>query len=86
MKCPLCLIDCNSVVLETRKQDGELLRRRACGHCGKNYFSREVPDLTVIARRIRPDKIAAREAAKADREAGIHSMKNINLDALKAWR
>lgn len=79
MNCPHCNIESNAVVLETRKQDGAIIRKRACGHCGKNYFSREVPDLSIVLHRERLDKIAAH----ANVEPGP---KVTNLEAFKAWR
>ena len=79
MNCPHCKIESNAVVLETRKQEGTIIRKRACGKCGKNFYSREAPDASIVLKRDRPDKIAAR----ADVEPGP---KAISIDIFKAWR
>lgn len=79
MKCPHCHTECNALVLETRKQDGALIRKRACGHCGKSFYSREVADLSIKLQRARPDKLGK----CANIEPGS---KTINLDAFRAWR
>lgn len=54
MKCPKCDKVTKALVLETRKNAvGEIYRRRACGHCGKNFTTKEVittepvPDIRV---------------------------------------
>jgi transcriptional regulator NrdR family protein len=79
MNCPHCHTEAKGVVLETRKQDDSIIRKRACGHCGKGFCTREVPDASIVMKRERPDKIAKR----ADIEPGP---KVTNLDAFKAWR
>ena len=79
MKCPHCEVECNALILETRKQDDSIVRKRACGHCGKNFFSREVPDISIRLRRERPDKAAQR----SDIEPGV---KVTSLAAFRAWR
>ena len=45
MKCPHCDKECNGIVLETRKQDGDILRKRACGGCGKSFLPQSGPTL-----------------------------------------
>ena len=79
MKCPHCNVECNALVLETRKQDDSIIRKRACGPCGKSFYSREVPDASIVLHRQRPDKVAQR----ANIEPGA---KLTSLDAFKAWR
>lgn len=79
MKCPHCSIECNAIVLETRKQEDSIVRKRACGHCGKSFHSREVPDASIVMQRARPDKLAKR----ANIEPGA---KLTSLDAFRAWR
>ena len=80
MKCPHCHVECNALVLETRKQDGAIVRKRVCGPCGRPFYSKEVPDLGLRLRRERPDKIAKRAACI---ESGP---KSISHDAFKTWR
>jgi len=79
MKCPHCQLECNALVLETRKQDGAVIRKRACGHCGKGFYSREVADLSIKLQRARPDKLVKR----TNIEPGP---KVTSLDAFRAWR
>jgi transcriptional regulator NrdR family protein len=71
MNCPHCQTESNGNVLETRKQDGAIIRKRACGNCGKNFYSREVGDFnwiyaSIVMKRARSDKAATR----ADVEPG----------------
>lgn len=79
MKCPHCTQECNALVLETRKQDDAIIRRRACGKCGKAFYSREVPDLTIVLRSTRTNK----PGRFARVEPGP---KSTNLDAFTVWR
>ena len=79
MNYPHCHTESNGNVLETRKQEDSIIRKRACGKCGKGFFTREVPDASIVMKRERLDKIAKR----ADIEPGP---KVTNLDAFKAWR
>lgn len=78
MKCPHCGVECNALVLETRKQDDAIIRKRACGSCGRFFLSKEVPDLTVKMSRPRPDRVRGGAV-----EPGP---KAINRDAFTAWR
>lgn len=57
MNCPHCKAEHNGVVLETRKQDGDILRKRACGKCGKFFLTAEKADLSLVMRRFRADKL-----------------------------
>lgn len=41
MKCPHCKLGTLGKVLETRAQDGVILRRRHCGACGNRTVTRE---------------------------------------------
>ena len=41
MKCPHCKLGTLGKVLETRPQDGVILRRRYCGACGGRAVTRE---------------------------------------------
>jgi transcriptional regulator NrdR family protein len=77
MKCPHCDTECNALVLETRKQDGGILRKRVCGSCSRPFMSMEKPDLTLHMSRARPDKVAAHV------EPGP---KVTSLEAFRAWR
>lgn len=43
MKCPKCGGESKAVVMETRKHDGDIYRRRMCGACGVPIVTREVP-------------------------------------------
>ena len=79
MKCPHCQKDCTSVVQETRKQDGHIIRGRLCGYCEKRFYSREAPDITIVLRRSRPDKRPRQDKI----EAGV---KVTSLAAFQVWR
>jgi transcriptional regulator NrdR family protein len=78
MICPHCDTECNALVLETRKQDGGLVRKRVCGHCGRPFLSMEKADLTLKLQRARPDKVRVGTIEQGP--------KAINRDAFKAWR
>lgn len=54
MKCPKCEVDGKSLVIETRKWDDAIWRRRACGGCGRNYVTREEPAASMPD--YRPDR------------------------------
>ncbi len=80
MKCPHCNKECNAVVLETRKgADGDLFRKRVCGHCGDAFVSREYADanfkLPSRPGRYKPVNMRVEEGPKAT-----------SLDAFNAWR
>ena len=77
MKCPHCQNECNALVLETRKQDGDILRKRACGSCGNSFLTAERPDVTLVMRRDRPDK-------KVDKPAEWIPSK-ASWDAFNVW-
>ena len=54
MKCPCCSTEAKSLVKETRKQAGELARRRECTACGGMFFTREFFDPKFVLRKPRP--------------------------------
>jgi transcriptional regulator NrdR family protein len=72
MKCPCCSEDTKSLVKETRKQGGELARRRECTACGESFFTREYHDPEFVLRK-------PREASKARKRTN-------NNDLFKVWR
>ena len=78
MNCPHCHTESNGNVLETRKQEDSIIRKRACGKCGKGFCTREVPDASIVIKRERPDKVG-----RADIEPGP---KVTSLEAFKAWQ
>lgn len=41
MRCPKCNAD-KSLVMETRRVEGSLWRRRCCRGCGRHYVTQEV--------------------------------------------
>lgn len=47
MICPHCATQSKFVVKETRLQDGDVVRRRACDACGKHFGTRERVDPTL---------------------------------------
>lgn len=44
MNCPHCQTNSKLHVKETRLQDGDIVRRRACENCGKHFGTREKHD------------------------------------------
>lgn len=44
MKCPHCKSEAKKLVKETRLLDGDIVRRRECGTCGRVFGTREVVD------------------------------------------
>jgi transcriptional regulator NrdR family protein len=52
MKCPHCLHESKGLVLETRTREGDTLRRRACGHCGRTFVTCEYTDATLVIPRL----------------------------------
>lgn len=46
MNCPHCKTQTKHAVKETRLQDGDIVRRRVCGCCGKHFGTREAVDTT----------------------------------------
>jgi len=79
MNCPHCKKESNGVVLETRKQEDSIVRKRACDKCRQSFYSREVSDISIVMQRARPDKIAARANVEP-------SAKLTSLEAFKAWK
>ena len=80
MNCPHCGKECNALILETRKQDGGIVRKRACGMCGRSFLSMERSDPSLKMARARPDKQIAKAAHI---EAGP---KATSLAAFTAWK
>lgn len=82
MKCPHCNKECNAVVLETRKgADGDLFRKRVCGHCGQPFVSREYAEASFkLPTRLRPGKNKPSNMRIED------GPKATSLDAFRAWR
>ena len=60
MKCPHCCVECNSLVLETRKQDDTIVRKRACSACGRAFLSEERASADLKMVRSRPDKLLSK--------------------------
>lgn len=60
VKCPHCDSEINSLVLETRKNDVDIYRRRVCPDCAKSVVTREYADkflrmpVRVGRRKLRP--------------------------------
>lgn len=60
VKCPHCDSPCNSLILETRKDESGIYRRRLCFNCAKSIVTREYADkafkmpLRVRVRKTRP--------------------------------
>ena len=79
MNCPHCGEDNSALVLETRKQDGGIIRKRGCGKCNKYFLTVEKPDLTLQIKNVK----WANRVKHAKIEEGV---KATNLDAFKAWR
>ena len=48
MNCPHCKNVTKTTVRETRLRDGDIVRSRSCGHCGKAFGTRETPDPTLL--------------------------------------
>lgn len=44
MNCPHCGTPCNSLILETRKDESGIYRRRVCPDCAKSVVTREYAD------------------------------------------
>ena len=44
MNCPHCEATSKALVLESRRVEGDILRRRLCGVCSKTYVTREYAD------------------------------------------
>ena len=80
MQCPHCKDECKALVLETRKQDGTIIRRRTCGSCERPFLTQEVADRSIILRRpIRPSKTARENVIE-------QGPKVTSLAAFSAWR
>jgi len=80
LKCPHCNTESTALVLETRKQDDSIVRKRGCGACHKYFYSQEAPVLGLTLKRDRIDKRTVRGeiVAKPPRAT--------NLDAFSVWR
>ena len=63
MKCPHCLKSGKCVVLETRTQPDEILRRRLCAKCGQTFVSKEVAS-SVFAIPRKRERSANEKAAR----------------------
>lgn len=79
MKCPHCTKECNAVVLETRKLDGDVYRKRVCGHCGNSFISREYSDVNFKL----PSRPGRNKRSNNRIEPGP---KATSLDAFRAWK
>ena len=44
MKCPHCDTPFNALILETRKDESGIYRRRMCSNCAKSIVTREYAD------------------------------------------
>lgn len=64
MRCPHCRSDLKSIVMETRQQDGAIVRRRSCTACSKPYVSEERPAPDLIIRDLRAVKAVRKPAVK----------------------
>ena len=78
MKCPHCSKECNSLILETRKQDDSVVRKRACGGCGKSFLSEERVNAELKMVRYRPGKDKNRRVPE--------KLKVTGRDLFTAWR
>lgn len=79
MKCPHCNTECNALVLETRKGNGELFRKRVCGACGRGFVSREYADVSF--------KLPPRPGRNKPSNMRIEDGPKVtSLDAFRAWR
>ena len=79
MQCPHCKDECKALVLETRKQDGAIIRQRSCTSCEGQFLTREVADRSIILRRpIRPSKTARENVIE-------QGPKVTSLAAFRAW-
>jgi transcriptional regulator NrdR family protein len=78
MKCPHCNKECNAIVLETRKLDGDLYRKRVCGACGNSFVSREYADASF--------KLPSRPGRHKPSGRIETGPKATSLDAFRAWR
>lgn len=80
MNCPHCQSPATGLILETRKHEDDVYRRRACANCGKSVITREHAEAALkMPYRVREDK-------KQSTSAVMDGMKSINRDAFKAWR
>jgi transcriptional regulator NrdR family protein len=75
MKCPHCAVESNGLILETRKHEDVILRRRYCGGCGNYFCSSEYTDTTI--------RMVYR---KRDPKPKVGRMGDVSLEAFKAWR
>lgn len=41
MKCPTCSTDTRALVVESRRHEGDVYRRRSCGKCGASFITVE---------------------------------------------
>jgi transcriptional regulator NrdR family protein len=80
MNCPHCGKTHKGIVLESRPHDVGVLRKRACGACGKSYVTLEFADPDLILARSRPDKLAAVAKQKAAQ------LRVTNTDIFRAWK
>jgi hypothetical protein len=77
MKCPRCGIETGNKVLESRKVDGEVLRRRDCHGCGKTFVTKEVADLDLRIPMVRRNQPVGERS---------HGVRVSNNDIFRAWR
>jgi transcriptional regulator NrdR family protein len=73
-------VDSNALILETRKGDDSIMRRRVCGGCGQSFVSREYTEAQMRL----PASLRERRPVASNRiEPGP---KADNLAAFRAWR
>ena len=75
MNCPHCQTHTKFVVKETRLQDGDIVRRRACDNCGKHFGTREKHDPALA--------MGSRQGYV--RKTPVTKPQN-NTDIFKAWK
>ena len=86
MKCPHCGKENQSPVLETRKLDGSIYRKRSCGACSMSFVSREYADANLkLPRPKRTPEQHAREIA-AQRKGVPAGIRGDGLDLARIWR
>jgi transcriptional regulator NrdR family protein len=75
MKCPCCETEAKTLVLETRKMNGDIARKRECTSCGKTFTTREFldPEIVIHMLKLKPK----RDGEKRQRKS--------NNDLFKVW-
>lgn len=74
MNCPHCKTVTKTTVKETRLRDGDIVRSRSCGSCGKVFGTREAHDSTLLV-----------GTGKGNSPASLAALRK-PIDLLKVWR